>query len=203
MQTMESKEFSKFENIVGITEAKAFIEKSTQELEEIYSSYYVDLKRGMDDLKENNEQYIADALVVKDIKSAMAERIKPEKRLFELALFVLDLNKKGRFDLSLVRESKQYKSAEKMSGKSYTMEFIHKDSSDLKDFCVRFYMLQNEIKEELSANLEYQVALDRKKSAENGVRSNLSDDEIKAKLAIVELKNRKNFEMDVAASGNS
>lgn len=188
LETRGSKEYDKFSDVAGFEKADRLITLPTDELNAVYSRYFIEKKSRMDALKEE-PQYAEDCETIKIVSKAERDRIAPEKNLFDLALVVLEGLKNGE-DEWYVRDSKAFKKAERTSGTDYVLEFIRKPEEDIKNYCIRFYMLQRQVKAELEANIEYMSAKERKKSAEADIKEDLHYDELASKLALVELKNR-------------
>lgn len=198
-ETMNTKEFDHYSSEYGIPQAQTLITSETSELEAVYSNYFTEKKKQLEELKEVT-QYAEDLADIKAIQRAERDRIKPEKRLFELSLVVLEARKNGHDDY-YITGSKAYVAAVKASGDEYIKEFVQKTDEEIKDFCVRFYMLQRQVKAELEANELFQAAKARKKEAEDAIESDLHKEKRGAMLALVELKNRRCFAPEESITG--
>ena len=191
-ETLNTREFDKLAEEIGMVEARAFASQETPDLEKAYSAYHVEKKCRMEALKEI-PQYKEDLDDIKAVKSSERDRIAPEKALFDLAILVIEVDNRNGSE-SEIRESKQFEKAAKISGDKYIREFYKKSVPDLKEYCVRFYLLKRQVEMELKMNTAYQAALERKKAAEEDVKIDLYGLEVRAKVAMTELKNRKDFE---------
>jgi len=196
LENLETKEFKKLADIAGMVVAREFLQKGTPELEAAYSDYFVEKKRKFDALMDL-AQYAEDVQDIKYIKKAEKERIAPEKCLFELAIVCVEASKNGD-DLNTIYDSKPFGKCEKMSGHDYALEFSEKTTDELKEYCYRFFLLQNQVKKELEENEAYQAALGRKKALEADVTYDLREMESKAKMALVVLKSRKEILMEAS-----
>ena len=186
VETLESKEYAKLAELISDQECRDLITSPVNILEEVYTNYFVEKKKRFDELKQE-EQYSKDCGIIKDVKAAERDRIKPEKNLFDLALVLMD----GKDEYTA--DSKEYKRAVKTSGKDYIKEFSQKSYEELQAYCIQFYMTKKKVEIELLENSEYQDALSRKKAAEDDIKSDLKPLELRSKLVLVELKNRREF----------
>ena len=186
-----SKEFAALAELIRYEGCVALIQKSKEELEEVYTSYFLEKKKQLELLKQV-DTYKEAVEKIKAIQGAERDRIKPETALFELTKEIFTCKKKG--DKFIPSESDVFKKASNISGKGYLNEFIQKSDADLKDFIVRYHVLKAQIVEELEKNHEYQSAKSLKKDMEYEIEVNLKQMELSAKLSFIELKARKELE---------
>ena len=158
-----SKEFTALQEIVRYEGCIDLITKSNDELEHVYTTYYVEKKKRLAELKKV-EEYDQVCQDIKAVKSAMRERIAPEAALFDLSILLLDAAKKGtKHNFTNCNVTKK---AENICGESYIKEFADKQPTDIKDFVSRFFLLKKQLKDELDANLAYKSASQKKKDME-------------------------------------
>lgn len=184
VSVMDSKEYEQVAGVCGSKRAHLIAELDNTELKAISSKYHVDKRREFDGLKAQ-EAYANALLAIKDIKRAEADRIKPEKILFELAMVLLAPKPPEN-----LRETKQYKKAIKSSGKDYTNEFVRKNPNEIKEFCIRFYTMKQQVQDNLLANDKYQGARNLKAKEEGDIKEGLRAAEVESKLATLILKDR-------------
>lgn len=187
-ELLGTKEFELLCEIKPRDQVIILLESSDVNLEHVYTDYFTEKKKRMEELKEVPE-YKELSETIKAIKKAESERIKPETALFRLTIEILKAHKTGG-SVDFLHNDK-YKKAVKTCGQGYVTEFCDKNDSDLKDFIARYHILKGKIEEELAENTEYQRALSRKKDLEYEIEVDLKDMELSAKLALLVLKNRK------------